>query len=135
ALRLDRRDHAPAKLKQDEDVMSKSLSLVSHGARALMRLTAAAAALLLVATASAANAQQTFKSADEAATALVSAVKAKDENAMLAVLGPDGEDIISSGDQVDDEAIRKLFVDAYDAAHHVAVEGDKAIIIIGKEDF
>jgi len=115
--------------------MNKSLSLVSRSARALMRLTLAAAALLIVAMVATANAQQTFKSADEAADALVKAAKANDDNAMLAVLGPDGEDIISSGDPVDDEATRKMFVEAYDAAHHVAVEGDKAILIVGKEDY
>ena len=115
--------------------MTTNLSLVSRSARAVMRLTISAAALLVVVLVSAASAQQTFKSADEAADALVKAAKANDEKALLTVLGQDGEDIISSGDPVDDAATRKLFLDAYDAAHHVAVEGDKATLIIGPEDF
>lgn len=115
--------------------MITNLSLVSRSSRALMRLATSAAALLVVAMVSTASAQQTFKSADEAADALVKAAKANDDQAMLAVLGPDGEDIISSGDPVDDEATRKVFVAAYDAAHHVAVEGDKAILIVGQEDY
>ena len=33
------------------------------------------------------------------------------------VLGPDGDDIVSSGDEVADAATRERFVAAYDARH------------------
>ena len=52
------------------------------------------------------------------------------------MLGPDGDDIISSGDDVADVTTRQKFVAAYDAKHQLAMEGDnKAIMVIGQEDF
>ena len=54
----------------------------------------------------------------------------------MTVLGPDGDDIASSGDEVADAATRQKFVAAYDAKHQIAMEGDnKAIMVIGQEDF
>ena len=86
--------------------------------------------------ASVANAQQAFKTADEAANALVEAAKGDDVSKLLAVLGPDGEDIVSSGDEVDDRATRQRFVAAYDARHQIAMEGNnRAIMVIGQEDY
>jgi len=93
-------------------------------------------AMLLCAAAAAASAQQAFKTPDEAASALVSAAKANDLKAISTVLGPDGDDIISSGDDVADVTTRQKFVAAYDAKHQLAMEGDnKAIMVIGQEDF
>jgi hypothetical protein len=91
---------------------------------------------LLCSAASVAAAQQAFKTPDEAASALVRAAKAGDMKALVTVLGPDGEDIVSSGDEVADQATREKFVAAYDAKHKIDMEGDsKAIIVIGQEDF
>jgi hypothetical protein len=47
--------------------------------------------------------QKTFASAQEASDALVAAIKSGDEAAMLAILGSDGKDIISSGDPAEDK--------------------------------
>jgi len=56
--------------------------------------------------------------------------------AITTVLGPDGDDIVSSGDEVADAATRAKFVTAYDAKHTIAMEGDsKAIMVIGPDDF
>jgi len=93
------------------------------------------AATLCVA-ASIANAQQAFKTPDEAASALVDAAKAGDVKLLTKVLGPDGEDIVSSGDPVADAATREKFTAAYEAKHQIKVEGDsKAIIILGQQDY
>src|SRR5262245_18926637 len=101
--------------------------------RALLSLTVAA---LLCAAASVAGAQQAFKTPEEAASALVGAAKTGDRKAIVTVLGPDGEDIVSSGDDMADAATRQKFVAAYDAKHEIAMEGaDKAIMVIGQEDF
>jgi hypothetical protein len=54
--------------------------------------------------------QKTFPTAQAASQALVDAVKSNDESAMLQVLGPDGKDIISSGDEVEDAQNRSNFV-------------------------
>ena len=83
-----------------------------------------------------ANAQQAFKTPDEAASALAGAAKAGDPKAIVTVLGPDGADIVSSGDPVADATTREKFVAAYDAKHQITMEGDnKAIVVIGQEDF
>lgn len=99
----------------------------------LVSLTIAA---LLWAATSVAMAQQTFKTPEEAATALVNAAKSGDSKSIVTVLGPDGEDIVSSGDEVADAATRAKFVAAYDAKHEIAKEGDsKAVMVIGPDDF
>jgi hypothetical protein len=95
-----------------------------------------AAAILLFAMASVASAQQDYKTPQEAVDALVATAKSGDQKAALVVLGRDGEDIISSGDKVADEAARKRFVTSYGAKHQIAMEGArKAILIIGDNDY
>ena len=99
-------------------------------------LVSSTIAALLCTAVSVASAQQAFKTPDEAAAALVSAAKASDMKALATVLGPDGEDIVSSGDEVADAATRQKFVAAYDAKHQITLEGDnKAVMIIGPDDY
>ena len=99
----------------------------------LFSLTIAA---LLCAATSVAMAQQTFKTPEEAATALVNSAKSGDSKSIVTVLGPDGEDIVSSGDEVADAATRAKFIAAYDAKHTIAMEGDsKAVMVVGPDDF
>jgi Protein of unknown function (DUF2950) len=100
------------------------------------KLASCIAAVAFLASASAASAQQSFKSPDDAATALVSAAKNDWPKGVVTVLGRDGVDIVSSGDKVADEAIRQKFLATYDAKHEIKMEGDdKAVMIIGTEDF
>ena len=82
-----------------------------------------------------AEAQQPFANPDEATGALATAVKSGMKQNILKVLGADGEDIISSGDDVADTDARSKFVAAYDAKHSVKVDGKKASLIIGADDF
>jgi len=99
-------------------------------------LVSIAIAALLCTTASIVSAQQDFKTPDDAASALASAAKTGDRKAIVTVLGPDGQDIVSSGDEVADAATRQKFIAAYEAKHQIAMEGDnKAILVIGQEDF
>jgi DUF2950 family protein len=92
--------------------------------------------LIALAFASSALAQQRFGTPDEAVTALVTASKAGDQAAVLRVLGPGSQDIVSSGDPVADAAARKRVIDAYDAKHQVVMEGDdKASLVIGNEEW
>lgn len=84
----------------------------------------------------AAGAQQLFRTPDEAASALADAADSGNLKRLFKVLGAGGADIISSGDPVADDKMRKLFVDAYGAGHRIALEKDnKAILIVGPEDF
>ena len=82
-----------------------------------------------------AHAQQAFSNPDEAASALAAAVKSGAKQDILKVLGPDGEDIVDSGDDVADKQARDKFVAAYDAKHSVKIDGKKASLIIGADDF
>ena len=98
-----------------------------------------AAALVVAATlllgASSAHAQQAFKTPEEAATALAAAVKSGVTKDLFQVLGRDGVDIMFSGDDVADREARERFVGAYDTRHSVTVEGDKATLVVGTDDF
>ena len=96
-------------------------------------LTAAALAFAMT---SAASAQQSFKTPEEAVEALAGAAKAHDRKGVLAVLGPDAADIVSSGDEVADKSDRDRVIEAYDAKHQVVMEGaDKAILVLGNQDW
>jgi hypothetical protein len=109
----------------------------SHTARAV-QVTLGVIALLLagVFPGAAAGRQETFKSADAAVDALVAAVKAGDENAIVAVLGPTGRKLATSGDAVADAAARERFTSAYDESHSLKQESDaRSILILGKDDF
>src|SRR5271157_1993650 len=46
--------------------------------------------------------QKTFSSAEEACNALAAATQSNDEKAMLEILGPEGKEIVSSGDAAED---------------------------------
>jgi Protein of unknown function (DUF2950) len=85
--------------------------------------------------ASPAQAQQSFGSPDDAASALATAVKSGMKQDILKVLGADGEDIVDSGDDVADADARGKFVSAYDTKHSIKVDGKKATLIVGTDDF
>jgi len=100
---------------------------------ATMALIAATVAFPIVPSA---YGQQSFKSPDDAAAALASAVKSGATKDMLEVLGSDAEEIVDSGDSVADADTRQRFLTAFDDKHSVTNEGDKkAVLIIGKDDF
>jgi hypothetical protein len=62
----------------------------------------------------------TFASPDEAATALIDAIKSGDQKRLVAVLGPRSEPLINSGDPHADATNRQKFVENYDAQHKLA---------------
>jgi hypothetical protein len=81
-------------------------------------------------------AQEQFGSAEDAVAALVGAAKAGDAKAILAVLGPNGQAIVSSGDPVADGNTREKFVAAYDARHSLELEGNGTqTLIIGDDNW
>lgn len=93
-------------------------------------------AALLIATGAvaAAPAQKTFASPEDAAAALVQAVKAHKRADVLSVLGNAAE-WISSGDATADRAAGDRFVAAYETKHAIQRDGDKAKLTIGNDDF
>jgi hypothetical protein len=68
--------------------------------------------------------QKRFSSAEEASSALVTAMQNSDEKAMLDVLGPDGKQIVSSGDETEDAHSRANFVQRYQEMHRLVKEPD-----------
>ena len=101
-------------------------------------LTAAiiVAASASIVTSSVALAQEDYKTPQAAVDALVATARSGDEKAALVVLGRDGEDIISSGDKVSDDAVRERFVNSYDAKHQITMDSDnKATLVIGDNDY
>ena len=62
-------------------------------------------------------AQKTFASPEDAGTALFEAAKSGDQNAMLAIFGPDASTVIFSGDAVKDKDNLQDFVAAYSQMH------------------
>jgi hypothetical protein len=81
-------------------------------------------------------AQEQFKTPDAAVDALVGAAKGGDTKALIGVLGPDGQAIVSSGDPVADSNTREKFIAAYDAKHAIEAEGDGTqTLIIGDDNW
>jgi hypothetical protein len=98
---------------------------------------AAAAALLCFAGWISASEPARFPSPEEAAQALVDAAAEEGRDALVAVLGPDLEEL-SSGDPLEDARERAEFVDA--ALEATAIEQeegeeDRAVLVIGPEDW
>jgi Protein of unknown function (DUF2950) len=80
--------------------------------------------------------QKTFSSPEAASNALVSAVQSNDEKAMLDILGPDGKQIVSSGDETADAASRANFVQRYQQMHRLVKEPDgNTVLYIGAENW
>lgn len=119
-----------------EDIMNTICTLMDvFHVRGLGR-AALTATVIGFAMVTAAAAQQSFKTPQEAAETLVTAVRAGDRKAVDAILGPGAEQIISSGDAVQDENARKVFLASYDVKHSVQTSGDKpATLLVGPDDY
>ena len=80
--------------------------------------------------------QKTFSSADEAANALVTAEQNNDGKAILDILGPDGEQVVSSGDETEDSLNRVNFAGKYQEMHRLVKEPDgTTTLYIGAENW
>jgi hypothetical protein len=78
--------------------------------------------------------QEKFKSPEDAFGALVDAAKTNDTVKLLAILGPKGKDIISSGDAVADSNARKRFVAAAEEAVKYSKLDDNTILAATGKD-
>ena len=83
----------------------------------LFRKIAAVAALTVAIFVAAAIGQQkdqkSFATPEDASQALYSAVRNNDQPALLEILGPDGKDIVSSGDPAEDAENRAILAEKY----------------------
>jgi Protein of unknown function (DUF2950) len=59
------------------------------------------------------NSAATFASPSDAGAALLAAAQSRDKSALLAIFGPDGQEVLYTGNSSQDEANLQGFVDAY----------------------
>jgi len=77
--------------------------------------------------------QEKFKSPEEAFSALIEAARTNDTAELLAIFGPQGKDIISSGDAIADSLARERFVQAAGEAVKFSKLDNKTVLpVIGK---
>ena len=99
----------------------------------------AATLWLAVAQAAPANApetQRSFASAEEAVSAFVTALRDHQEADLRAILGPEGDRVIDSGDRYDDRELHQRFVALYDEKHTIDEERPgRAELDVGPNDW
>jgi DUF2950 family protein len=78
--------------------------------------------------------QKTFGTPDAAVAALVEAAQSGDQKALAAIFGPEGKKL-GSGDPVQAKREREQFLAAYQEKHEVVSQGDRATLIVGKNDW
>jgi hypothetical protein len=80
--------------------------------------------------------QKTFASAEEAGNALFNATQSNDEKAMLDIFGPDGKQVVYSGDDVQDKEMHANFAKKYEQMHRLVNEPDgTTTLYIGAENW
>ena len=80
--------------------------------------------------------QQTFASPEDAGRAFFAAMQAQDDQAPLNILGPAGQDVLSSGDRAEDADARIGFVVKYQQMHRFVTEPNGTVaLVIGAENW
>jgi hypothetical protein len=79
--------------------------------------------------------QKSFKSPEDAFRALIEAARNNDTAELLAIFGPEGKNIISSGDSVADRRSRERFVKrAADGVKFSKLDDKTVLAVIGKDE-
>jgi Protein of unknown function (DUF2950) len=77
-----------------------------------------------------------FATPEEAGNVLLDAAKSGDQNAVLAVFGPDSKEIVFSGDAVQDKTVADAFVAAYGVMHRWRKMADGSqTLLVGADNF
>jgi hypothetical protein len=85
---------------------------------------------------STATAQATFQTSEDAAAAFVAALDKRDNAELKRLLGPGTDELISSGDDVADNAARDTFVARYKEKHQIVSGGPSdAVLLVGEDDW
>ena len=79
--------------------------------------------------------QEVFKSPEEAMKAFVGAVEANDLQKELAILGPEGKGVISSGDEARDKIHHAKFVKSYKEKVAFVKDKDHVSVILGNDSW
>lgn len=83
-------------------------------------------------------AQKTFGTPKEAADALIQATKDFDVPSLKGILGPDGNDLVSSADPIEDKNRAAAFYQAAQEKNSVAIDPEnpaRATLVVGNEDW
>ena len=100
----------------------------------VLSVTALALTTAFLTVATGALAQERYRSPDEAVAALADALRNDALQDVKRVLGPGSDEILRSGDPVEDAAGRKRFLAAFAAKHQILPDGDdQAVLIVGEE--
>jgi DUF2950 family protein len=103
---------------------------------AIGRLAFVAVVAFAMVPATSALAQQSFKSPEAAADALVAAIKSGDAKTLESIMGPDAADALSSGDPVADKNDYENFARRYAKMHRFEYDDNGHVIIyIGAENW
>jgi DUF2950 family protein len=73
--------------------------------------------------------QKTFASPEEASRALYTAAKNNDTKALMELLGPEGKDVVSSGDEAEDNHNRANFAKRYEEMCRLMKEPDGSVTL------
>jgi Protein of unknown function (DUF2950) len=80
--------------------------------------------------------QRDFASAADAVTALVAALRDHNDAGLHAILGPDADRVIDSGDKYADQELHNRFVALYDEKHAIDTkEPGRAVLDVGPDDW
>src|SRR5271165_4311318 len=82
--------------------------------------------------------QKTFDTAQQAADAMILAVKSDDVAALLQIFGPAGKDFVSTGDDVQDKNSRAAFAALAQEKMHIDTDPhnpNRVILSVGNEDW
>ena len=82
--------------------------------------------------------QKTFANPKDAVKAVIASCKENDQESLLTIFGPDGKDIVDSGDPSDDTDRRAAFVQLTGQKYKLIpnpMKPDTMVLSIGKEDY
>jgi hypothetical protein len=80
--------------------------------------------------------QPTFASVEDAGRAFFSATRAPDDRALLGILGPAGNELVSSGDSMEDLDARSGFTAKYEEMHRFVTEPNGTVtLVVGAENW
>lgn len=93
-------------------------------------------ALLAVASCAKVEKHASFKTPQGAVDAFVTALQKNDDAELAKLLGPDVDELLSSGDPIQDKANRQQFLDLYQAKHSLSDEGGgRMVLVVGDDDW
>ena len=82
------------------------------------------------------SSNRVFASPEDAGNTLLEAAKSGDQNAVLAIFGPESKEFLLSGDAVQDKAAVDAFVTAYGTMHRWRkMPEDAQVLLIGADNF